>query len=303
MNLLTLTTRFAVRLPIWMIVLVVVVAVQYLCLSNASGQDAVERGRDAFTNQGEWNWYDGNTDSLKPIAPPSFSGQAGGRGNGGRGNGGRGNGRGGGGGTGSGAGGGGGGGISIPSGGGGLAGLGSIVTGIFWVIVGVLLILVVGGLIWAIMQMDWSKEEDDDEQEEIEREEVELSPVEKLPFQVDSSIGNFLDAARAAYQAEDFNKAVVCLFSHTLLTLDQYQRIRLTRGKTNRQYLSEIKDSAELKRFFEQVMIPFESAFFGNLKITRQQFEQCWTQVDRFHQIAPRPARVGQQMQFQPAVS
>ena len=170
-----------------------------------------------------------------------------------------------------------------------------VFNGVAWVVIGILLLAVGVGIVYAIMKLDLSKDEDEEEDED-EPEEVELSPADKLPFEIDKSIGNFLDAARAAYEQQDYRQATIYLFSHTLLTLDQNHWIRLTRGKTNRQYLAELRDNVELKRFFEQVMIPFEAAFFGDLPISRQQFERCWSHVDRFHQVVRRPEPIHPQL-------
>ena len=275
--------------------LVRVMPILALCLAplapcNAQ-DDPVVRGRNAFAEQGDWSWYDGNTDSLRPISPPPVpqGGRRGGKGGGGK-NGGEW--RPGGGGT-------GGGGRrgnspvfnSAPS----LGGAGMALNGIAWVLIGIILVAVIAGIIYAIIKLDLSKDDDEDEEDE-ESEEVELSPAEKLPFDVDRSIGDFLDAAKNAYVKQDYRMAMIYLFSHTLLTLDQNQWIRLTRGKTNRQYLAELRSNRELQRYFEQVMIPFEAAFFGDIPISRQQFEHCWQQTDRFHQMVRR-SPVNPQMQ------
>jgi len=263
--------------------------------------DAVRRGRDAFSSQGDWTWYDSQSDSLVPLQPPApgtsrrSGGATGDRGSGsgwGSGDGTNGSpdrGR----------------SLDIPEGSIPLDGLAPIFNAIAWVVVALAVLALVVGIIYALTKIDWSRDETDDE-ETPETDAVELSPAEKLPFDLDESISNFLDAAHQAYQAGDLRKATIYLFSHTLLSLDQHRWIRLTRGKTNRQYLNEIRDAIELKRFYERVMIIFEDAFFGNRQISLDQFEACWIELDRFHANVKRPDAISESPrpgQLQPTVS
>ena len=71
------------------------------------------------------------------------------------------------------------------------------------------------------------------------------------------------------------------------ITLDQHHIIRLTKGKTNRQYLREILRNGRkaLGSLLEQTMIRFEDVFFGNYPLERDQFEACWSQVPQFEQM------------------
>ena len=61
--------------------------------------------------------------------------------------------------------------------------------------------------------------------------------IRHLPFEMDVTQGDFRQQAQTAYQAGDFRKALIFLFSHVLVTLDQEKLVRLKKGKTNRQYL------------------------------------------------------------------
>ncbi|MBX9792010.1 MAG: hypothetical protein K2Y37_24060 [Pirellulales bacterium] len=107
------------------------------------------------------------------------------------------------------------------------------------------------------------------------------SRVEALPFQLEPQAGSLLDAARRAYAAGDFARAIVYLFSHELVELDRRQHIRLTRGKTNRQYLREL-GRGPLSGLLGQTMVAFEEVFFGNRALTRERFEICWNRLNEF---------------------
>jgi len=117
-----------------------------------------------------------------------------------------------------------------------------------------------------------------------------LSPesVEALPMGAETPVWDLLAAARRCYEQGDFQRAIILLFSHQLVQLDKHHLLRLTKGKTNRQYLQEIHRQAPSDRLVpmvEQTMLLFEQAFFGRHKPSREQFESCWTQLDTFDSI------------------
>jgi len=112
-----------------------------------------------------------------------------------------------------------------------------------------------------------------------------LARIESLPFPVRAARLDLLAEARQHYQQGDYGEAVKYLFSYQLVQLDKHQRIRLTRGKTNRQYLGEIGPHGGLRRLLEQTMVAFEDFFFGNLTIDRARFESCWSRLGQFEAL------------------
>jgi len=109
--------------------------------------------------------------------------------------------------------------------------------------------------------------------------------VEALPSDVGRRRANLLDAARECYGQGDFREAIIYLFSYQLVRLDKRQLIRLAKGKTNRQYLREIGRRRALRRLFEQTMVTFEDAFFGDYAIDRARFESVWSHLDEFESL------------------
>ena len=65
-----------------------------------------------------------------------------------------------------------------------------------------------------------------------------------------------------AWNEGRFGEAILCLFGYQLVELDKHQRIRLAKGKTNRQYLREMGSGGRLRRIVEQTMVAFEDFFF-----------------------------------------
>jgi hypothetical protein len=106
--------------------------------------------------------------------------------------------------------------------------------------------------------------------------------VEALPFQLRAAGGDFLAEAGRLYEAGQFSQAIVYLYSWQLVQLDKHHVLRLTKGKTNRQYLRETRRRPSLAATLEQTMLAFEDAFFGRKTLSREEFEACWQRLDDF---------------------
>jgi hypothetical protein len=106
---------------------------------------------------------------------------------------------------------------------------------------------------------------------------------EALPFPVKAARFDLLAEARRHYEEGRYGEAIKYLFSHELIELDKHRVVRLTRGKTNRQYLRELGGPrGPLGAIFEATMLVFEDSFFGNHTIERARFESCWTRLGDF---------------------
>jgi hypothetical protein len=168
------------------------------------------------------------------------------------------------------------------SGGGGRGGGGgSAATGlsaIAWIGVAVLIGALAALLVWAFFKIESRSRRNltSSQQRTL------AESIEHLPFQIDENSGDFRALADRAGQAGDYRKAIVFLFSHVLVTLDQNHLIRLRNGKTNRQYLAELKHQRSLGDFYQNVMEPFESVFFGDHDLTREAFAHCWRGLEQF---------------------
>lgn len=114
--------------------------------------------------------------------------------------------------------------------------------------------------------------------------------IEALPFRVERQKLSLLEEASRHYQAGDYSKAIVYLFSHQLVQLDRRQFIRLAKGKTNRQYLREIAAAPAVRGILEQTMVAFEDVFFGDRALGRARFEACWNRIGEFDLLTGRGA-------------
>lgn len=108
--------------------------------------------------------------------------------------------------------------------------------------------------------------------------------IASLPFRVKKGL-DLLDEARRHYQTGQYSQAIVYLFSHQLVELDKRQFIRLSKGKTNRQYVREVSSAGAVRGLLQQTMVAFEEVFFGNHALDRARFELCWNRLDEFDRL------------------
>ena len=160
-------------------------------------------------------------------------------------------------------------------------------TAMTWAIVIVLVVLVVAVLVWAMLRMNSEPEL----QDEVVPKRSMAESIKQLPFELESPTGDFRQQAHAASAAGDYRKAITYLFSHVLVTLDQKGLIRLRKGKTNRQYLNELRPHRPLANYYQRVMVPFEATFFGDHELSQRDFEACWNLLDGFQRDVDQASR------------
>ncbi|HJT33860.1 MAG TPA: DUF4129 domain-containing protein, partial [Pirellulales bacterium] len=114
---------------------------------------------------------------------------------------------------------------------------------------------------------------------------AESARIDALPFSMRRDRRDLLAEAQRYYEEGNFAEAIIYLFSHQLVEMDKRQVIRLMKGKTNRQYLSDIRRQPRLQRIIGQTMVAFEDVFFGNHALHRARFESCWRALPEFNQI------------------
>ncbi|MBL8827957.1 MAG: DUF4129 domain-containing protein [Planctomycetaceae bacterium] len=125
-------------------------------------------------------------------------------------------------------------------------------------------------------QATWASNELDSADDRIEH--------EALPLPTNEHWGDLLDRARQFFEQGNYRQAMIYLFSHQLVELNRQQVIHLSKGKTNRQYLREVRRQSTLAPLFERSIETFELAFFGNAALSREQFESVWRSQGEFQQ-------------------
>ncbi len=152
-----------------------------------------------------------------------------------------------------------------------------------WFVIGILFLSILAAIGWVFLKME--SRDPSEFPIDIEDSEAMRERIRQLPFDMQQEFkGNFLETASQLAAQGDYGRATIMLFSHVLLHLDRKGLIRLRKGKTNRQYLGEIKSHSPISEYYARVMVPFEDTFFGDHRIAKPVFEGFWNDLDRFHQ-------------------
>ncbi len=106
--------------------------------------------------------------------------------------------------------------------------------------------------------------------------------VTDLPFELEHSAGSLLAQADVYRKQGDYSKALIYLYSHLLMELDNASLIRLERGKTNRRYLRELSGHVPLKNYLTTTVRWFEAVFFGKHPIDLETFDSLRAKVPEF---------------------
>lgn len=119
---------------------------------------------------------------------------------------------------------------------------------------------------------------------EVKREERPRSKatIKDLPFELEQTNLGLLGQASLYRDQGEYSKAIIYLFSHVLVEMDHARCIRLTRGKTNRTYIRELRGRDKLRGFTTQIVSAFEYAFFGKHTLSQDAFEKIWQQLPAF---------------------
>lgn len=107
---------------------------------------------------------------------------------------------------------------------------------------------------------------------------------EELPFELEVahlSVDGLWQQATKAKQQGDFRHALMFLYSYLLVELDAHQLIRLSRGKTNRDYGRELNGATSIHSCFMSTMEAFERVFFGRVHLESEQVDELFNQVGR----------------------
>jgi Domain of unknown function (DUF4129) len=203
------------------------------------GEEAVAAGADALDSWTNYPWYDSANDSVRPVrlrSPRPVTQSA----------------------------------PTMPRGGGGTWNW----DWLGWTLIGLLVLLIVALAVKFFLDRDKRRSQSTAAGRIVPPASVDR--LEELPFELEEPVHDPWTAARAAADRGDYNRAIILLYSHQLLELDRVQIIHLAKGKTNRQYLREVRSRPGLAAMLGTTMVAFEDVFFGGHDLARARFEECW---------------------------
>ncbi len=101
--------------------------------------------------------------------------------------------------------------------------------------------------------------------------------IKHLPAELRRTDVHLRSEAERLMKAAQYDHAIILLFGHQLLLLDHAGQLRLSRGKTNRQYVRETAsaDAVSAKRL-RATIDSFERSYFGRHSIAKQEFDELW---------------------------
>jgi hypothetical protein len=145
-----------------------------------------------------------------------------------------------------------------------------------------LLILVVLSVVWIGYRMWRVRQTERDAAAEQRRRllrdsEALKTVIEQLPLEPVESRGDLQVLARQLADQGQWDRATAYLFAHALVACSARGQLDLARGKTNHQYLRELRSSSpdEIRFLFDLVQL-FERSFFGGRQVQRDEFEGLW---------------------------
>jgi len=104
-----------------------------------------------------------------------------------------------------------------------------------------------------------------------------------LPEGIRPGDGDPWAEAQRRRAAGDLSGAIVALFAHQLLTLDQLGLIRLAPGRTGRHYVHALRDRDLLDSVSATLRL-FEDVYYGRRAPTAEAFESVWARAKVFQE-------------------
>jgi len=110
-----------------------------------------------------------------------------------------------------------------------------------------------------------------------------------LPVDLEKNLEGLKAQADFYRSKGDYSRATVFLFVYMLVELDTAQLLFLAKGKTNYQYLRELKNVPTIRSMLQRVIYLFEDSYFGGRIVTKEQFESVWRDLSVFEAYLQNP--------------
>jgi hypothetical protein len=211
-------------------------------------QARADEAREALRSQG-YHWYDAKKDALKSIVPPAppkapFDSSSG------------------------------------PSGGSNWSfSFPDLGTALLYVLGAVVVAALIAGLIYGLRRFQaWNRAGGEPKKAEVAPARYEsldladsLGPIDSDPYA----------HAKLLRDRGDRAGAIIWLFIHVVLVLDQRRMIRIVPGRTGRQIIRSVEDR-EARRRIEPTLRLFEAAFYGHREPDPESFDRAWGEAEAF---------------------
>lgn len=148
-----------------------------------------------------------------------------------------------------------------------------------WLLLLGLLATVVGVLVYVFSQSSFEFSPSTVEQTLVSRDKLDQQTkqrIAELPAELRDTNVNPRTELERLMESGDFDQAIIFLYGHQLLMLDRAAVLRLSRWKTNNQYVREARHEEFAGKTLAQTVGAFERSYFGRHSIAREQFDTLW---------------------------
>ncbi|SMP63416.1 protein of unknown function [Neorhodopirellula lusitana] len=149
-----------------------------------------------------------------------------------------------------------------------------------WLLLGLLMAVLIGALVYVFANSSFDFRSETDQQTLVNHhrlDEQTKQRIAELPAELRDTDVNPRTELERLMQRGDFDRAIIFLFGHQLLLLDRASWLRLSRWKTNRQYVRETQSSQPAAgQLLGKTVDSFEQSYFGRHSLTREQFDVLW---------------------------
>ncbi|MGB7343961.1 MAG: DUF4129 domain-containing protein [Pirellulaceae bacterium] len=156
-----------------------------------------------------------------------------------------------------------------------------------WMLLALLIVVAVGLIVYAFSktEIDLGKPKDAAKISKDAPDEQMIERMKHLPVELRRTDVNLRTEAERLMGEGQFEQAIILLFGHQLLMLDQAGSLRLTRGKTNGRYVRESRGAdRQLGDRLRMTVTAFEKSYFGRHEITRTDFQELWENNEQLEQ-------------------
>lgn len=148
-----------------------------------------------------------------------------------------------------------------------------------WLILGALLIAIVAALAYGFSRAEIELGPRTSLQRRLSEapDQQMIQRMQELPAELRHVTGNLRDQTMQLIAAGRYDLAIITLFGHQLLLLDQAGMLRLSRGKTNGRYVRETRAAdSKSAEYFQRTVNAFERCYFGRYSLSREEIDTLW---------------------------
>ncbi|MEM9644365.1 MAG: DUF4129 domain-containing protein [Planctomycetota bacterium] len=166
----------------------------------------------------------------------------------------------------------------------GPTGLGTVLG---WTFIGALFVCILVAIFWAFKNSDLdltTGSQSSARQDDFE--ELRQQRIQELPLELQQTSLDPRSEVEKLMRDGEYDLAIIALYGHQLLLLDRHHLLRLSRGKTNHQYVREVhREHAEEAGLLNNTVDAFERSYFGRHRLSSTEFQRLWEENTKLEEL------------------